>query len=432
MIHAVDRTKGRSLPTGRLTRLVRVAGVGARAGAGFLLSKTGVDAADYAADVLGTLRGLAAKVGQTLSYVDGIVPEAQRESYERALGALRASAPRSSPEAIRELVEQELGRPVGELFEGFEPEPFASASIGQVHRARLPDGRAVAVKVQHPGIVAAVESDLKNAGIAEQLVALFGPKGVDPKAAYEEVSRRFREELDYELEARHQAAFASFHASDPTIRIPGVVGERSSRRVLTTDLAEGLTLEEAARRSESERRAWAETLWRFVFKGNLVAGMFNADPHPGNYLFGPDGRVTFLDFGCVQPIAKESQAPARVMHRSAIAGDEAAFRVAAAELLGTRGGEYGERALGYVRRCFEPMFTSPFRMSREYTTGLFTELRDMKRVMWAKDGSFVMLPPGMILLNRLQFGFYSVLARLDVEADYAGIERRFLSEAGLL
>jgi predicted unusual protein kinase regulating ubiquinone biosynthesis (AarF/ABC1/UbiB family) len=415
-----------------LKRLVRMAGVGARTGAGFVLSKSGVNAAEYAADVLGSLRGLAAKVGQTLSYVDGLVPEAQRESYERALGKLRDSAPRSSPGAIQKVIEEELGGPVERLFASFDAEPFASASIGQVHRARLLDGRAVAVKVQHPGIASAVESDLKNAGIAEGLVATFAPKGVDPKAAYDEVAKRFREELDYELEAQHQREFAAFHAGDAKISIPGVIAERSARRVLTSELSEGLTLEQAAARSEAERRAWAETLWRFVFKGNLVLGMFNADPHPGNYLFRPDGGVTFLDFGCVQPIVRESLGPARAMHRAAIFRDEAAFAEATQRLLGTRGGEYGTRAVAYVRKCFDPMFGSPFHLSREYTTSLFNELREMKKLMWAKDGSFVMLPPSMLFLNRLQFGFYSVLARLDVRADYSAVERRFFEEAGLL
>jgi predicted unusual protein kinase regulating ubiquinone biosynthesis (AarF/ABC1/UbiB family) len=428
----VPPDNGRKLPTGRLRRLVRMAGVGARAGAGFVLSRSGVDAADYAADVLGTLRGLAAKVGQTLSYVDGLVPEAQRESYERALAKLRDSAPRSSADAVRKVIEEELAAPLERLFSSFDAEPFASASIGQVHRARLPDGRAVAVKIQHPGIATAVESDLKNASIAEGLVATFAPKGVDPKAAYDEVAKRFREELDYELEAQHQRDFAVFHAGDPKISIPAVIDDRSARRVLTTELALGLSLEQARARSDDERRAWAETLWRFVFKGNLVFGMFNADPHPGNYLFRPNGGVTFLDFGCVQPIANERQGPARDMHRAAIARDEGAFAEAVERLLGTHGGEYGTRAVAYVRRCFEPMFNSPFRMSRDYTTSLFTELREMKRLMWAKDDSFVMLPPSMLFLNRLQFGFYSVLARLDVEADYAAVERKFLGEAGLL
>jgi predicted unusual protein kinase regulating ubiquinone biosynthesis (AarF/ABC1/UbiB family) len=397
-----------------------------------LLTKSGNGAAEYAAEVLGTLRGLAAKVGQTLSYVDGIVPEAQRETYERALGKLRDAAPRSAPEAVRGVLEEELGAPVERLFQSFDERPFASASIGQVHRALLFDGRAVAVKVQHPGIASAVESDLENAGVLEPLVATFGPKGMNAKAAYDEVAARFREELDYELEAERQLQFSALHAGDARIRIPAVVRERSTRRVLTTELVEGGTFEFATAASESERRAWAETLWRFVFKGNLVGGMFNADPHPGNYLFGPDGRVTFFDFGCVQPISAERLPTARAMHLAALARDERAFAEQAAILLGTRGGEYGARAVAYSRRCFEPMFGSPFHITREYTTSLVSELRELKRVFWAKDDSFVMLPPAMLFLNRLQFGFYSVLARLDVRVDYANVERTFMHEAGLV
>ena len=421
-----------SLPTGRLGRVVRLAGVGARAGAGLLLSKSGSGAAEYAAEVLGTLRGLAAKVGQTLSYVDGIVPEAQRESYERAMGKLRDATPRSPPEAVRRVLEEELGAPVERLFASFDERPFASASIGQVHRATLEDGRIVAVKVQHPGIATAVESDLENAGLMEGLVTTLGPKGVNAKAAYAEVAARFREELDYELEAERQAFFLRLHAGDAKIRIPLVIGERSSRRVLTSELVEGLSFEEALKEPEELRRAWAETLWRFVFKGNLVGGMFNADPHPGNYLFGPDGVVTFLDFGCVQPISAERLPAARAMHRAALDKDERTFAEQAELLLGTHGGQYGTRAVAYSRRCFEPMFGSPFHITRDYTTSLVTDLRDLKRLFWAKDGSFVMLPPAMLFLNRLQFGFYSVLARLDVRVDYASVERRFLSDAGLL
>jgi len=421
-----------SIPTGRLGRVVRLAGVGARAGASFILSKSGNDAAEYAAEVLGTLRGLAAKVGQTLSYVDGLVPEAQRESYERALGKLRDATPRSSPEAIRLVIEEELGAPLERLFASFDERPFASASIGQVHRATLEDGRAVAVKVQHPGIASAVESDLENASVMEGLVSTLAPKGLNAKAAYDEVAARFREELDYELEAERQAIFSRLHAGDAHIRIPAVIRERSSRRVLTSELVEGLGYDAAIAAPEADRRAWAETLWRFVFKGNLVGGMFNADPHPGNYLFGPDGRVTFLDFGCVQPLEADRLPTARAMHLAALHRDEAAFAEACARLLGTHGGEYGTRAVAYSRRCFEPMFGSPFHITRDFTTSLVTDLRALKRFFWAKDGSFVMLPPAMLFLNRLQFGFYSVLARLDVKVDYASVERGFMTEAGFV
>src|SRR5688572_5811027 len=154
----------REVPVGRLGRLVRLAGVGARTGASVLLSNRSVATAEHAAEVLGTLRGLAAKVGQMLSYVDGFLPESQREVFEQAMRPLQRDAPTSSVRAVRAMVESELGAKVADLFLEFRDEPIASASIGQVHWARLADGREVAVKVQHPHIDEAIESDLNNAG----------------------------------------------------------------------------------------------------------------------------------------------------------------------------------------------------------------------------------------------------------------------------
>jgi predicted unusual protein kinase regulating ubiquinone biosynthesis (AarF/ABC1/UbiB family) len=352
--------------------------------------------------------------------------------YEKALGALRSAAPRSSPEAIRALVEAELGAPIEQLFAAWDDEPFASASIGQVHRARLADGEAVAVKVQHPGIELAIESDLSNVGLLENFVGMLGPRSLNSAAVLEEVKTRFREELDYRLEAERQEQFRRLHAGDAKISIPRVVRERSARRVLTMELVHGTTLEEAALASPELRTRYAETLWRFVFRGNLVGGMFNADPHPGNYLFQPDGGVIFLDFGCIQPIAGQRLEAARALHRAALTRDEAAFKRAAALILESKGGSYEEAATAYSRRCFTPVFESPFHITSEFATSLVREIGAVKSQLWAKDRSFVQLPAGMLFMNRLQFGFYSVLARLDVPVDYAEVERRFLREAGLL
>lgn len=418
----------RRIPTGRFGRLARLARVGAETGASMLLQKGGDRAAARAAEVLGTLRGLAAKIGQTLSYVDGLVPEAQREVYERTLGALRASAPRSSPSEVRALVESELGAPLETLFAEWEKTPFASASIGQVHRACLVGGRQVAVKVQHPKIAEAIESDLKNAEVLKGVAALVAPRGMNANEIFEVVRARFREELDYRLEAERQRAFAELHAGSVDIKIPDVIDARSSRRVLTSAFVSGDSLEVAARADPEIRRRYARTLWRFVFRGNLVGGMFNADPHPGNYIFHSDGSVTFLDFGCVQPIDSAHQEHAVAMHWSAVERDEPGFRRHAAALLGTRGGSYESAAVGYSRRCFEPLFGSPFHVTHEYVADLVTSIQKLKREMWAKDKSFVPLPSSLVFMNRLQFGFYSVLSRLDVEVDYAAVEREFLPE----
>lgn len=425
-------TNERKLPEGRLGRLTRLAGLGARTGANLLLRRdAGAAAAAQAAEVLGTLRGLAAKVGQMASYVDGMVPDSYRDAYESALSGLRAAAPTSSPQQIRAMIESELKAPLSTLFAEWDEVPLASASIGQVHRARLADGRAVAVKVQHPGIAAAVESDLENAGVIQGLVAAVGPKNLSSKQVYEEIKKRFREELDYTLEAERQMAFLRLHHGDPDIDIPEVVPERSAQRVLTTIFKKGESLEQAMAAPREVRKRYAETLWRFVFKGNLVGGMFNADPHPGNYLFQPDGRIVFLDFGCVQPIGDVHRSEALGAHLAAMRRDETAFFGHMRRLIGTSGGLYEEVMLKFLRRCFDPLFGSPYRMTRAYVKSLVTDAADLKKVLLVKDNGFVPPREGLVFMNRLQFGFYSVLARLveDLEVDYSAVERRFLAEA---
>jgi predicted unusual protein kinase regulating ubiquinone biosynthesis (AarF/ABC1/UbiB family) len=416
----------RRVPESRLGRFARLAAMGARTGASVVLDRGGGSAAEHAAEVLGNLRGLAAKVGQMASYVDGLVPEGQAGAFEASLKALRAQAPRSSAAEIRALVEEELRGRVDVLFAEWNDTPIASASIGQVHRARLHDGREVAVKVQHPGIARAVDSDLSNASLLESFVGVLGGRRFDSRALLETIRARFREELDYFREAENVRAFGRLHAGDPTVRIPAVVADRSAARVLTTELARGSSFEEACAAGEAERAAWAHTMWRFVFKGTLVGGMLNADPHPGNYVFHDGGGVTFLDYGCVQPFG-ERRPFAVAIHRAALARDEAEFARRVAVMIGAKPGALEDLAVRYTRRCFEPLFASPFRMTKVFAASLVGGMGDMARVARKlPDEEFFKMPPEMLFVNRLQFGFYSVLARLDVEADFAAVERSFL------
>ncbi len=293
--------------------------------------------------------------------------------------------------------------------------------------ADVHDGMAVAVKVQHPGIKKAVESDLANAGILESMGAVMGARRFDTKTHLEVIRQRFREELDYALEAERLAAFARLHEGDPTIRIPRLVAERSSESVLTTELVRGRALEEIVGEREEARRAWAETLWRFVFKGNLVGGMFNADPHPGNYLFQDEGRIAFLDYGCVQVIPEKRRPHARALHRAACERDERVFMEKVSLLLDAKPGKQEKLARDYSRLCFEPLFSSPYRVTRSYAASLVDAMKDMAlAVRKLPDDEFFTMPGEMLFMNRLQFGFYSVLARLDVEVDYASVERAFL------
>ncbi|MGZ5969194.1 MAG: ABC1 kinase family protein, partial [Polyangiales bacterium] len=407
-------------------------GVGLRAGASLIGGGGGENAAKHAAEVFGTLRGLAAKVGQMASYVDGVVPENQRAAYEVAMKGLRAAAPTSSPEEIRAQIEAELGAPLDRLFSKFDEVPIASASIGQVHRASLPDGTDVAVKVQHPGIAKAMESDLANAGVLQSIAGVAVGKRFKTKEQLDVIRARFREELDYVLEADRIELFTRFHTTgkgaEPKIRIPRVHRSHSKKRVLTTDFMSGIAFDDALGAPEHLRRQWAEVLWRFVFKGNLVHQHFNADPHPGNYLFRENGEVVFLDFGCVQQIPDDNAMHARTMHRAGIDRDFSRFRAGFAKLFGAPEGKLLELAVAYTRDCFSPLFDAPYHITRPWTASLVDKMKAMaQEARKVKDDEFFALPEDMLFMNRLQFGFYSVLARLDVEVDYAKVEDSFWS-----
>ncbi len=424
----------KNLPTSRLGRFARLAALGTRAGAGQLAHVLGsteapAKVAAAAVEALGTMRGLALKVGQMASYVDGFVPEEHRATYEGALRSLRAAAPTMTEEAAARVVARELGAPPESLFARWEPAPFAAASIGQVHRASLPDGREVAVKVQYEGIAHAVKADLANASL---LTALAGPLGSKFAAGAQvaELRARFEEELDYAHEARQGSRFAALFRGDARIRLPEVVGDRSARAVLTTTLAAGLDFEAACAAGEPERRAWAETLWRFVFTSLLAHGLFNADPHPGNYLFAEDGAVCFLDFGCTREIAPGRMADLRGAHRAAAAGHDDAFVDHASSMLDMRGGSEQRRlARDYLLQCFEPIRAGgPYRITHAYARSLFDGMMANARTMaLGSSEEFAPLPAEWLFFNRLQLGFYSVLARLDVAVDYTAIERAILA-----
>jgi hypothetical protein len=159
----------------------------------------------------------------------------------------------------------------------------------------------------------------------------------------------------------------------------------------------------------------------------LIGGRFNADPHPGNYFFHDDGRVTFLDFGCIVVSPEERRRHACGAHRGAVDRDHARFRESVRGLLGLKGGAFEEAALAYVERAYAPMFESPYRITRPYAASLVSGMVDTAQVARRTKGDdFAPMPEGMAFMNRLQFGFYSVLARLDCTVDYAAIEREFL------
>ena len=339
----------RSIPKGRVRRTAQVGtaigGQGARwAGTraanlarskeegAAQLDKRHMEAAERMVDTLGTMKGAAMKIGQLASFVDtDFLPEEYRELYQDKLANLRSEAPPMPWEQVRKVLDEEWEEPVEELFEEFEHEAAAAASIGQVHRATLPDGRRVAVKIQYPGVAEALRADMQNAGMIMRLAKAIAP-GLDAKAAAAELKERVLEELDYEYEAQNQRAFSRGYRGHPFIYVPDVITRLSRNRVLVTEWVDGIGFEDVKRLEQAERDRFAEIVFRFCFGSVFHLLHFNADVHPGNYLLMEDGRVAFLDFGMTKQLDREQVALEIAAIDAAAERDPERLRVALHEL----------------------------------------------------------------------------------------------------
>jgi predicted unusual protein kinase regulating ubiquinone biosynthesis (AarF/ABC1/UbiB family) len=311
-----------SIPTGRIRRTAQVGSVvgtqsalyaGTRAAnvarsreeAAEALERRHFEAAQRMVETLGRMKGAAMKIGQLASFIDTeFLPPEYRDLYQEQLARLRTQAPRMPWKKVRKVLEEEWAEPCEELFEDFEHDASAAASIGQVHRAVLPDGRRVAVKIQYPGVAEAIAADMQNAGMILRMAKAFAP-GLDAKAAAEELKERVMEELDYELEAQRQRSFARGYRAHPFIYVPDVVTRLSTTRVLVTEWVDGMGFEEVRRLPQAERDRFGEIVFRFCFGSIYHLQHFNADAHPGNYLLMPDGKVAFLDFGMTKQLDKD-------------------------------------------------------------------------------------------------------------------------------
>ena len=307
------------IPTSRLARTARVSGLAAGQAARHLgtraanltrddqraneaLAKRQVETAEQIVAALGTMKGAAMKLGQVMSFLDvGLVPEEFREDFQAKLAELRDAAPKVSFKDMRRVVESEFDEPLDELFDTFDPVPIAAASIGQVYRARLDDGRDVAVKVQYPGVGAAVRADMQNLGMILRLMKSIAP-GLDPKSMAAEIRSRIDEELDYELEAQNQRTLARIYRGHPFIVIPDVLTTLSRERVIVSEFVSGRGFEEMKQLPQDDRDRIAEIVFRFYFGCMYRHHQFSGDPHPGNCMLLDDGRMAFLDFGLFKRI----------------------------------------------------------------------------------------------------------------------------------
>lgn len=298
--------------TARAAGGAMVAGLREKAGEAGAVTRFHERTAERYAELLGHSKGVVMKAGQLLSMVDtSSIGSGKFSPYQTALTRLQADAPPMDPVLAKEVLHADLGRPADEVFSEFTEDPMAAASIGQVHRAVLHDGREVAVKIQYPGAAEAIRADLANtellATVFRFAVSASGVTLPDLRQATREVAARIAEEIDYRHEAANITAFSELYYGHPFIRIPEVIDEASGDRVLTMTYLDGVDWVEAQQADQDLKNTWAEVILRFVGGSFRHADLFHADPHPANFCFHPDGRVGFVDFGCVKVLPERQR-----------------------------------------------------------------------------------------------------------------------------
>jgi predicted unusual protein kinase regulating ubiquinone biosynthesis (AarF/ABC1/UbiB family) len=372
--------------------------------------------AEDVAATLGAMKGVLAKIGQMASYLDdGLSPEVRR-----TLSRLRDAIPPMSPELAAQVVAEELGSPPERVFARWDPVPIAAASIGQVHRAVTRDGRAVAVKVQYPGVAETIAADLSNVALLRRLLRITAPSQ-DVDALLEELRERVLEELDYRREAANQYLLASYYAGHPTIRVPAVIGELSTRRVVTTELAAGARFAELARWPQRERDLAAETIYRFVFRSLYEVHAFNGDPHPGNYLFHGGGRVTFLDFGLVKHFTQAELRPLMELARClCVNNDPEGFRASLEDAGFLRPGAplSTEAIVDHLGVFYATIRTpGPVTITSEYASQVVRRFFDVRSPV----AGYVSVPRSYVILQRINLGLFALLGELTATADWRAI-----------
>jgi predicted unusual protein kinase regulating ubiquinone biosynthesis (AarF/ABC1/UbiB family) len=340
--------------------------------------------------------------------------------YQKAMNRLQADALPMHPALVREVLDAELGSAV-EQFAEFTDEPIAAASIGQVHRGILRDGRQVAVKIQYPGVAQAIRDDQANA----ELLATFlrfatsaaGLKA-DVRAVARETAARISEEADYLHEAAMIATFSELYRGHPFIRVPDVVPEASSNRVLTMTYLDGMDWAAAQQVDQDLKNTWAEAISRFCIGSFRHANLMHADPHPGNYRFGPDGTVGFLDFGCVKVLPELQRRRLVAMTRAVMEGRkddlrdllvQMGFLAADSDLTADELYRWQSEIIYETVVMPQPATFTPV-ATRRVINGIF-DLRDADHPMARMNA-----PDDFVFLSRVQLAVASVFAGLGATA----------------
>jgi predicted unusual protein kinase regulating ubiquinone biosynthesis (AarF/ABC1/UbiB family) len=365
------------------------------------------------------------KLGQALSVFEAALPEELAGPYRTALTKLQEAAPPLPAASVHKVLASQLGADWRSRFREFEETPAAAASIGQVHRAVWEDGRDVAVKVQYPGAGKALIADLNQLSRLASMFRVLQP-GLDVKPLLVELRARITEELDYELEASAQAAFAAAYPDDPEIYVPAVVA--SAPQVLVTEWVTGTPLSKLIKDGDQDARDDAgRRLAVLHFSAPARAGLLHADPHPGNFRILPDGRLGVLDFGAVARLPGGHPEVVGRLTRLALAGD------AQGVLDGLRAEGFvkpdievdAEAVLDYIRPMLDPIAEDEFRLTRAWLRGEAARVASPKSPAYAL-GRQLNLPPSYLLVHRVTLGSIGVLCQLEAKAPYRAILAEWL------
>src|SRR4051812_36740357 len=382
-----------------------------------------LEAAEQMVDTLGKMKGAAMKIGQLASFIDtDFLPDEYRELYQDKLADLRTSAPSMPWKKVKDVLAEEWDDPVEELFEDFEHEAAAAASIGQVHRAVLPDGRRVAVKVQYPGVARALRADMQNAGMMLRFAKALVP-GLDAKAAAEELKERVLEELDYEYEAQNQRSFARGYRGHPFVYVPDVLTRLSTDRVLVTEWVDGAGFDDVKQLPQAEKDRFGEIVYRFCFGSIYHLRHFNADAHPGNYLLMEDGKVAFLDFGMTKQLDHEQIELEIVAIQAVLDDDPERLRGALADLgfLSKPKRVDAERLMQHVKAVGGWYLEDrEVTIDSDYVMNVMTAVTDPRSEFYAimrREN----LPANELMGRRMEFGVLAVLGQLGATRNWLSI-----------
>jgi predicted unusual protein kinase regulating ubiquinone biosynthesis (AarF/ABC1/UbiB family) len=431
--------------TTRTVRLGRVAAGGAARWVGDRLDARGSDedrrrrrgerivaTVDALVDQLALLRGAAMKAGQVLSTIEMPGLDADQAAYVQArLASLRDNVPAVNWKQMRGVLAAEWGEDPERVLARIDSTPAAAASIGQVYRGATHDGQEVAIKVQYPGIANSIEADMRNLSLLSPVLRQLMP-GLDVKDVLAELRERVVEECDYELEASNHRRVARFWRAHPFVVVPAVHTELSHRRVLVTDWVDGIGFDEVSRQPDAVRDRYAAIIYRFFYGTALELGLALGDPHPGNYLLTPDGRVAFFDFGMLRPLPGDYVRREGAITRAVRDGDPAAV-LAGLHALGYLPGDPqewdGALLLDYMRAASWWLEDdAPLRLGPEDVWRSTEMLREDNGRNHMAQLRKMTLPREALLLRRMDGLLFQTAAALRAEAPWGALLREITGE----